>query len=280
MKLTLCIMQQCNLRCSYCYIGKKPAVMTPDTAARGVDLFFRLAPPGEELNIGFFGGEPLLQLKLIKDIVGLVEAHASYSAERVTFSLVTNGTIWSDAVADFIRDHDVNLCISSDGAPPVQNAARRYASDGGGTSAAVARTIGAALEAVPSLLVNSVYGPATLSYLPDSVAYHCALGVRRIFLSPDYSAKWLLSVEGALQPPPPGGGGVAPMSTAMPGYVCVVCSDHGCRLSACGHLGVDLPPVALIFLSLPVVPTMMQAPSGKDDRPSAHGNYLQRRSAW
>lgn len=189
MKCTLCVTLQCNLRCAYCYISKKHSVMSLDTAKRIVDFVFRSSRPDESINFGFFGGEPLLEFDLIRSIVSLVTAHPRFSAESVNFSLVSNGTIFDEQIADFILNHDLSFCVSSDGPPAVHDLARCF-SDGTSSAYVVDRTIRRAVEVLPSLLVNSVYTPATLECLPEIVAYHAGRGVRRIFLSPDYSASW------------------------------------------------------------------------------------------
>lgn len=163
--------------------------MTAETAAKIVDFVFASSRPGEEINIGFFGGEPLLEFGLVRGIVSLAASHPKFNAEKVAFSLVSNGTIFNKDIADFILENDVSFCVSSDGPAEVQDKARRFR-DGASSAAVVGRTIRGAVEALPTFLVNSVYTPGTLESLPDVVAYHAGLGVRRIFLSPDYSASW------------------------------------------------------------------------------------------
>jgi uncharacterized protein len=54
-KCTVCITQECNLRCSYCYIEKKPISMSRETAGAVVDFIFDSAITGEKIDIGFFG---------------------------------------------------------------------------------------------------------------------------------------------------------------------------------------------------------------------------------
>ncbi len=192
MKCTLCITQKCNLNCSYCYIGKKPSSMSLDVACAAVDFLFERTPPEDIIDIGFFGGEPLLEFELIKSITAMIKSHPQYDAGRVSLSVVTNGTIFSDEIAGFMNEQGIECGISCDGPPPVQDRFRRFG-DGSGSSAAVEETIRRAVEAFPTVLVNAVYTPSTLSHLPRSVEYFSSLGLKRIFLSPDYSASWTKS---------------------------------------------------------------------------------------
>ncbi|MCP5103938.1 MAG: radical SAM protein, partial [bacterium] len=191
MKCTIAITQQCNLRCSYCYIGKKKSVMTVETARQTIDFIFKHAPPGEKIEIGFFGGEPLLEFDLVKTITEMTRNHPSFAKVPVEFTVVTNGTIFSPEIADFITRHDMGFGISCDGPPESQDMFRVFP-DGAGSSAAVAETIRRAVETLPSVMVNAVYHPRTLSRLPEVVPYFSSLGIRQIYLTPDYSASWSL----------------------------------------------------------------------------------------
>jgi len=94
MKFTLALTRQCNLACTYCYIDKDQKQMSPETAGRIVDFIFQSAPPGEKIDIGFFGGDPLLEVELIKTIVGMITGHRLYESQRVLFSVITNGTLF------------------------------------------------------------------------------------------------------------------------------------------------------------------------------------------
>lgn len=189
MKYTLLLTQECNLRCTYCYIGKKPEKMTLETAERAIDFIFKHQLPNEEINIGFFGGEPMLEFELLKDITMLIEMHPSYDSSRVIFSVVTNGTIYSGEIATFLKEHRIGLVFSCDGSPEVQDTFRRFP-DGKKTSAIVEANIRRALKDFGQLPVNSVYHPTTLNQLPETVSYLSNLGIRQIYLSPDFSADW------------------------------------------------------------------------------------------
>ena len=192
MKCTLCITRQCNLRCDYCYIGQKKSVMPLETAHQVIDFIFEHAPPpgsGEKIEIGYFGGEPLLAFELIKSITHSLQNHPSFERAPVELTVVTNGTIFSDEIADFIIKNHMGFGISCDGPPEVQDLFRHFP-DGKGSSAVVEKTIRRAVEALPAVMVNAVYHPRTLAHLPQVVDYFSSLGIRQIYLSPDFSAPW------------------------------------------------------------------------------------------
>jgi uncharacterized protein len=189
MKYTFSITQQCNLRCKYCYIDKKEARMSLPLAKKIVDFMYKHTPAGEKIRAGFFGGEPLMVFELIKDITAMIEDHPSFNKERVEIAIVSNGTIFSDEIADFVNLHDIGFCVSCDGPAFVQDMFRCFP-NGKGSSGLVERTIRDAKEKLSCVLVNAVYHPQTFRYLPQVVEYFSSLGIDQIYLSPEFSAKW------------------------------------------------------------------------------------------
>lgn len=198
MKFTLCITQQCNLRCGYCYIEKQGKRMSISVADKIVDFIFSTAQYGDKINIGFFGGEPLLEFELLKQITLMIEAHPDFEPERVELTVVTNGTIFSEEIADFLKVHNIGFCVSYDGLPLAHDIFRKF-QNGDNSSSQVEDTISKALATLPSVLVNMVYHPQTVKYLPAAVQHLASLGLRQIYINPDYSASWSAK-ESALLP--------------------------------------------------------------------------------
>lgn len=159
-------------------------------ARRIVDFAYSRTPPGESIDFAFFGGEPLLEFDRIKEITEFIEQHERYDAARVQLTMVSNGTVFNDEIADYIRDHHVSFGISCDGPPAIHDRFRRYRG-GKGSSSKVEETIRNSIDAFEQVMVNAVYRPETVDALPETVNYFSALGVRQIYLTPDYSAPWL-----------------------------------------------------------------------------------------
>jgi len=186
---TLFVTQECNLRCRYCYIKKKETVMTPKVAQKVVDFAFQKSQAAKRLEIGFFGGEPLLEFERVKLIVELIKNHPLYDKSKVIMSITSNGTIFNQEIANFMLSNGIIFCVSCDGPPQIQDVNRKY-KNGKSSSAAVEKTIKKALQYFPFLPVNAVYSDQTLQYLPQTVDYLISLGVKNIYLNPDISAKW------------------------------------------------------------------------------------------
>lgn len=189
MKYTISVTQRCNLRCNYCYIDKRDISISQDVAQKIVDFAYWNTPDDEKINIGFFGGEPLLAFDKVREIVAMVEEHPGFTPERLEMTLVSNGTLFSDAIACFLRDHNIGFGVSCDGPPAIQDISRCYI-NGRGSGKQVDETLKWAMELLPNTMVNAVYYPQTLSLLPRVVEYFSDIGLRHIYLSPDFSAQW------------------------------------------------------------------------------------------
>ncbi|HOJ03209.1 MAG TPA: radical SAM protein [Bacteroidota bacterium] len=189
MKITLCLTQRCNLRCDYCYVEKRDATMSMNVARSSIDFMFAHRMEDEHIDIGIFGGEPLLAFEQLTAIVECIESHPDYAASVVNMTVVTNGTVYSDDIADFLIEHNIGIGVSCDGPPGTQNSHRRFA-DGGDSAALVEAHLRRIVARHASPMVNAVYRPDTVAQLPDTVAYFSSLGVRDVYLNPDFTARW------------------------------------------------------------------------------------------
>jgi uncharacterized protein len=189
MKSTLVVTLDCNLSCKYCYIKPSSKTMSIETAIDAINYTNNKAENDYRIDFGFFGGEPLLKFELIKAITEKITTHQSYKDHDVRLSIATNGTILNDEILRFINEKGIVLQISSDGLSHVHDSNRIFGS-GKPTSSIVEKNIFLALQELPFILVNVVYTPLTIRYLSQSVMHLSKLGVRNIFLNPDYSSVW------------------------------------------------------------------------------------------
>lgn len=106
------VAERCNLRCTYCYAGEgdygSNSLMTFETARRAI-LFF--AKPDSVLEIAFFGGEPLLNFALVKEVV----EWCAVQNFHFRFSLTTNAVLLHESHLEFFKKHNFELKISYDG---------------------------------------------------------------------------------------------------------------------------------------------------------------------
>lgn len=112
--------QTCNLACTYCYAGGgtyggTTKLMTETGALRAIDLMLKRAPDRKEFTVTFFGGEPLLNFRLLLRIVEHCERIGREKRVKFRFSMTTNGTIVTDEIIDFLKRRKFDLMVSFDG---------------------------------------------------------------------------------------------------------------------------------------------------------------------
>lgn len=118
--LSLSIVQKCNMGCTYCYadqgdFGGPSKKMSFETAKTAIDMLINQREPGDNVQITFLGGEPLMNRK---DIYTVTEYAANLGKEKavnVQFSITTNGTLVREEDADFFERHKFAVTISLDG---------------------------------------------------------------------------------------------------------------------------------------------------------------------
>ena len=189
MKATLFVTQDCNLACDYCYISKRAVSMDLSTARRVLDFIQARAAEAENVDIGFFGGEPLLALPLVLEIARMARSHPVARDRKLDFQLITNGTLLDSACIEALGRQGIGIGISCDGPSFFQDAHRRYR-DGSSSAVDVDKAIRLAVQILPQTMVNAVYRPDSIAGLEKVVSYFYGLGVRAIFLNPDFRADW------------------------------------------------------------------------------------------
>jgi uncharacterized protein len=143
--LSLNVAQMCNMGCSYCYadegrFGGKRRLMPLEIAQRAVDRLIEESQPRREIVVGFIGGEPFLNRRLIHSIVPYAEDRAAKTGRHVRFSLTTNGTLIDRNDIKLLTRHDFQVTLSIDGPPIVNDKVRRLLG-GEGSYSRVRRTI-------------------------------------------------------------------------------------------------------------------------------------------
>jgi uncharacterized protein len=143
----LMVAQACNLRCKYCYggdgaYGAGQALQSWEVARAAVDQLIAGAEKQRDLHITFFGGEPLLNLALIKRVIAYCESLEPGSGKRFVYSITTNGTLLDEPTVDFLIQKGVRILLSFDGTHSIQDSHRPFASgSGSGNSVIAAMTL-------------------------------------------------------------------------------------------------------------------------------------------
>ncbi len=114
----------CNLKCLYCQAStiKNGSMMSASTAEKCVNL--ALQSPNRYLSFEFQGGEPLMNFPVMKHIVQHTEKHTGNRC--ISFNLVTNLTLLTEEMAEFITEHHISVSTSLDGDRFLHNRNRPY----------------------------------------------------------------------------------------------------------------------------------------------------------
>jgi len=163
--------------------------MSWDVARRAIDLLFDQPPTEPAPQIGFFGGEPLLELPLLKQCVAYAEAKRAETGRSFRLAITTNGLYVDDALAAWLKSKAVEPMLSFDGVQRAQDAGRRFA--GGESSFADTQAAMAVLQRhFPDLAVCAVVTPENVEYLPSSIDFFVDSGIRGLSLNPNFFAQW------------------------------------------------------------------------------------------
>ena len=134
-RIMLCVSNDCNLRCKYCYAmggnyGVARGLMTKETADNFIEFCIRNFKKIEK--IVFFGGEPLLNIKIIDYICSRFENEQL--GINPEFGIITNGTIISDKVLTVLKKHIKFITVSIDGPEKVNDQNRVFENGSGSFS--------------------------------------------------------------------------------------------------------------------------------------------------
>ena len=124
-EIHLILAENCNLACRYCYCAKSNPVhcqklMPVEVARKAVDFLF--AQKSHDLNITYFGGEPLLNKKVLDDIMAYSKQCNHDHARKVSYSLTTNATLLDGKTIDYIVKDNFGLMVSLDGPKELHDA--------------------------------------------------------------------------------------------------------------------------------------------------------------
>ncbi|MDL2237935.1 thioether cross-link-forming SCIFF peptide maturase [Christensenellaceae bacterium OttesenSCG-928-K19] len=130
--LCLLVAQDCNLRCSYCFAEtgeyhKNRALMSFDIAKKSLDFLVKHSGNRKNLEVDFFGGEPLINFDVVKKTVEYGRELEKKHDKIFRFTLTTNAYQVTDEMAEFLNREMKNVVISIDGRKEVHDKMRRDA---------------------------------------------------------------------------------------------------------------------------------------------------------
>lgn len=191
--MILQVTQNCNFRCRYClYAGeskverKHEDVEMPWSVAKAaIDFLYLHSMDANDLNIAFYGGEPLLNYSLIKKSVEYAEN--KFTTKKIHYSMTINASLLSETIIEFLIRYSIDISISLDGPENIQNSHRKFGKTGGGTYNSVIKNI----ESIKR--INKEYFRKHVFFLPviiddenveEVMEFYSSIGVEKEKITP------------------------------------------------------------------------------------------------
>ena len=128
--LCLHVAHTCNLNCEYCFASQgkyhgERALMSFEVGKRAIDFLIENSAGRRNLEVDFFGGEPLMNFEVVKQIVKYARSIEGKFNKNFRFTLTTNGVALNDEVIDFANKEMHNVVLSLDGRKEVHDNLRK-----------------------------------------------------------------------------------------------------------------------------------------------------------
>lgn len=127
--MCLHVSHDCNLRCKYCFAGQgiyggKPQIMSFEVAKAAIDFLIDKSVGRRNLELDFFGGEPLMNFDVVKKTVEYARSLEKKHGKVFRFTMTTNGVLLNEEIGDFLNKEMNNVVLSLDGRKEVNDAMR------------------------------------------------------------------------------------------------------------------------------------------------------------
>ena len=129
--LCLHVAHDCNLRCGYCFAGTgsfsgERTLMDRETGEKAIDFLLQASGNRKNVEVDFFGGEPLLNFKVVKELVYYGQRKAKEQGKHLKFTITTNGVLLNEEIGDFFDANGLDVVLSLDGRPEVHDRMRPF----------------------------------------------------------------------------------------------------------------------------------------------------------
>lgn len=134
--LCLHVAHDCNLKCKYCFaaqgdFGGQKQMMSFEVGKKAIDYLLENSGNRRNLEIDFFGGEPLMNFDVVKQLVEYGRSAEKKYNKNIRFTITTNGVLLDDEKIDYINENMHNVVLSLDGRKEVNDNMRPTLNDKG-----------------------------------------------------------------------------------------------------------------------------------------------------
>ncbi|MDA8441244.1 MAG: thioether cross-link-forming SCIFF peptide maturase [Peptococcaceae bacterium] len=194
--ICLHVAHDCNLRCEYCFAGTGDfggdrSLMSLEVGKQAIRFVLEKSRQRNHCEVDFFGGEPLVNLSVVRELVAYGQVEAAKLGKTIKFTLTTNAVLLNQQVREFLATNDISVVMSLDGRPEVNDKMRPYA-DGSGSYATIVKNIQAFAAENKN---SSQYAVGTYYYVRGTYTHHnldfdldvlhmADLGIKQISVEP------------------------------------------------------------------------------------------------
>lgn len=187
--LCLHVAHDCNLKCKYCfaqegeYRGKR-SLMSLEVGKKAIDFLINSSGKRKNLEVDFFGGEPLMNFEVVKEIVYYARQKEKQYNKNFRFTITTNGILLNDEIQKFINENMHNVVLSLDGRKEINDMMRPKAGTQGSYDFIVPKFIKLANSRNQTdYYVRGTYTRNNLDFSND-VLHMADLGFKQISVEP------------------------------------------------------------------------------------------------
>ncbi len=186
--MCLNISHMCNLRCEYCFAdggsySGEMMNMSFEVAKKAIDFLVEKSGTRRNLEVDFFGGEPLLNLDVVKQTVAYARSLEKEKNKCFRFTITTNCTLLTDEMTEFFNKEMHNVVLSIDGRREVHDKVRKTATGGNSFDKAMENALAFKRKRVGQYYVRGTYTALNKDFCED-VLYLNDCGFDQISIEP------------------------------------------------------------------------------------------------
>lgn len=188
--LCLHVAHDCNLRCSYCFAGQgdfkgERSLMSLETAKKAIDFVIEASKDRTNIEIDFFGGEPLMNYDVVQKTVEYARSKGAQARKNFHFTITTNGLLLTPEKRKWLNENMDNIVLSHDGRKEVNDHMRTTVNGKGSYDVITDNIIDMALErdGDKDYYVRGTYTSNNLDFLED-IKHFVDKGIKNISVEP------------------------------------------------------------------------------------------------
>jgi uncharacterized protein len=187
--LCLHVAHDCDLRCKYCFAStgsfkQERNLMPVEVGRQAIDFLLKNSGRRKNLEVDFFGGEPLLNFEVVKKVVEYAREEEKKYGKSIAFTITTNATKLNDETIEWLNENMENVVLSHDGRPETHNF-MRIDKDGNGTyeriTPKILKFVG--IRKDKTYCVRGTFTSRNLDFSED-VVHLANLGIKEISIEP------------------------------------------------------------------------------------------------